>query len=281
MAARLPIAILLPHSGLEVPREVRGRVALADHDLFNEADIYTDLIYDFRDEVERWVTFPYARAVIDVNRSTGHKHSRPGDGIVKTQTSYGIPVYHPGQTPDAALERRLIERYWRPWHQHLAALAANPQFRLVIDCHSMAAVGPGHYDDPGARRPRACVANLGDEQGEGIPGRHRPTAPPELVRSFAASLGRLLQDMPTLAPAGAPVGINTPFAGGWNIWAHTRTAPPERPSQVWLMVEVSRGLYVGPQSHNSPPQPPNLPQIAALRERLWQAITALHAEASR
>ena len=281
MPARLPIAILLPHCGLDVPRELLGRVSLNACDLFNEADIYTDLIYDFRDEVACWLTFPYARAMIDVNRSTGHNHSRPGDGIVKTQTSYGIPVHHPGQAPGAELEHSLIDRYWRPWHQQLATLAADPRIRLVIDCHSMAATGPGHYDDPGARRPRACVANLGDHLAEPALGRRHPTAPPALARDFAAKLGRGLADLPTLAPASRDVGINTPFAGGWNIWAHAGKSVFGHPPQVWLMVEVSRGLYVGPQACDSPVRPPNRPLIDTLRARLWQAIIGLYEESGR
>lgn len=278
MPARLPIAILLPHCALDLPVELRERVSLSECDLFNEADIYTERIYDFRDEVASWLVFPYSRAVIDVNRSTGHHHNRPGDGIVKTQTSYGIPVHHPGRAPDPALERALIERYWRPWHQQLAALAADPHIRIVIDCHSMAAAGPGHYDDPGVCRPRACVANLGDPLAEPVPGRRRPTAPPALTRDFAAELGRGLADLPALAPVGGDVGINTPFAGGWDIWAHAGRAALGHPPQIWLMVEISRGLYIGPQACNSPVCPPNRPSIDTLRERLWQAIMALYKE---
>ncbi len=261
----LPIAILLPHCGLEVPPEVADRIALSESDIFHEADIYTDLIYDFRDRVRRCLTFPFARAILDVNRSNGNHHSRPGDGIVKTQTSYGVRVYRPGFEPDAALEGHLIDRYWRPWHQQLAALAADQSIKLVIDCHSMAAFGPRHYDDPGAARPRACIANLGNHTGEAV-GSRRLTAPPGLARAMAERLGDCLAGLPSLTPTGPSAAINQPFAGGWNIWAHGGK------SQPWLMIEVSRGLYVGAQNSRTPISPPRRHEIEMLRDSIWQAI---------
>lgn len=267
MSAPLPIAILLPHAGLAVPPELVDRLALDEAALFHEADAYTDLIYDFRGRVARWLRFPYARALVDVNRSDSDNHTRPGDGIVKRQTSYGRPVYRPGCEPDPALERALIRRYWQPWHQQLAAIAADPAIRLVLDCHSMAAIGPDAYGDPGALRPRACVANLGDEQAE--PVFWRPvTAPPELTRQLAEAIGRALADLPALTPTGPAVAVNRPFAGGWNLWAHGGKAQP------WLMIEISRGLYIGAQHDRAPIVPPDGERIAVLRERLWAAITS-------
>ncbi|MBX7236955.1 MAG: N-formylglutamate amidohydrolase [Caldilineales bacterium] len=263
----LPIAILLPHAGLEIPPEVAGRLAIGEREVFHEADIYTEAIYDFRDRVRQWLAFPYARAIVDVNRSNGHHHTRPGDGIVKRKTSYGAKVYQPGAEPGAALEDRMIDRYWRPWHQQLAALAVDQEIKLVIDCHSMAAFGPGHYDDPDAIRPRACVANLGDGEGRAVGHRHL-TAPPALARALAGHLGDRLADLPALAPAGPAAALNRPFAGGWDIWAHGGKRQP------WLMIEISRGLYVGPQDAAAPTSPPRRREIELLRDRIWQAIEA-------
>ena len=56
--AKLPIAIVLPHAGLQIPPELTDRLALTPEQIFNEADAYTDLIYDFRDQVVHWACFP-------------------------------------------------------------------------------------------------------------------------------------------------------------------------------------------------------------------------------
>ena len=104
-----PIAIVNPHSGLAVPPELEGRLALTERQIFNEADIFAEQIYDFADDVLYTEVFPIARAIIDVNRPNDPSRVRPGDGIVKRQTSYGAPVFLPGAEPDAALEQLLIK----------------------------------------------------------------------------------------------------------------------------------------------------------------------------
>lgn len=276
MLTPLPIAIVLPHSGLAIPPELAGRTQLSEAQLFNEADIYADQLFDFRRQVLIWESFPYARALIDVNRpddsvTAAYPHLfRPGDGIVKRRTSYGQPVFQPGAEPDAALERQLIAAYWQVWHERLAAIAADPRIHLVIDAHSMAAFGPSHYSDPAQARPRFELANLGDEIGEVEPLRGCTTAPADLLRHMAARLATCAEALPTLTATGPATTLNTPFWGGWDIWGHGGRHQP------WVMVEVSRALYVGSQSGETPPVPPRTDQIDAIRVCLWAAITAAY-----
>ena len=97
--SKLPVAIVISHSGLAIPPELNGRIILTPAQIFNEADAYTNDIYDFRNDVLHWVSFPYARALLDVNRSPNAHYNRPGDSVVKWQTSYGAPVYEAGTEP--------------------------------------------------------------------------------------------------------------------------------------------------------------------------------------
>jgi N-formylglutamate deformylase len=271
----LPIAIILAHGALACPLELQNRHALTSEQVFNEADAYTDDIFDFGAEVLQTVRFPYARCFIDVNRPNddtlvAHPQLwRAGDGVVKRQTSYGVPVFKPGAQPDAAFEQALIERYWRSWHAQLEAAANDSRIKLVIDCHSMAAAGPSHYSDPGALRPRMQVANLGGLDAEREPLRNAISAEPALTRRFAELVGAASAALPALIPVGEPCRINAPFWGGWNVWAHGGKKQP------WLMIEVNRGLYVGAQSSDTPIVPPNAAAIAGIRAALRQAITAL------
>ena len=163
MNNRLPIALINSHSGLALPPELNDRIALTPQQIFNEADAYTDNIFDFRDRALYFETFPYSRAIIDENRPTDPNfHHRNGDGVVKRITSYDIPVSHPGMEPEPEWEQHLINHYWQRWHDRLEKIEQDPRVKLVIDCHSMAAVGPSGYDDPSQLRPRVEVANLGD-----------------------------------------------------------------------------------------------------------------------
>ncbi|MCL4868554.1 MAG: N-formylglutamate amidohydrolase [Anaerolineae bacterium] len=266
---KLPIAIILPHAGWQIPSELEGRVALSPEQIFNEADAYTDLIYAFQDRVQHWLCFPYARAILDVNRLAGLAINRPGDGIVKWQTSYGDPVYYPGHYPDEGLEQQLIEQYWRPWHEQLESIAADPEVKLVIDAHSMAATGPGQYDDPGKLRPRLALCNYGDLDGGPHPDGTRLTAPKEIMEQFAAAFHPHIAQLTPLVPTGPVIALNTPFRGGADIALHGGYEQP------WIMVEISRALYVGEQSGRAPIIPPDESRIAQLREAVWQALSEL------
>lgn len=262
----LPIAIILPHASLDIPPELNGRIALTPAHIFNEADVYTDQIFNFQDRVARWLYFPYARAVIDVNRPIDPALNRPGDGVVKQQTSYGTAVYTPADKPDTALENQLIAHYWQPWHNELESLSADRSIKLVIDCHSMAAAGPVNYDDPTRLRPRVSVGNLGDHNGELHPNRQRLSAPPAVARRFADLLAPRFADIPALARVGGDVTLNDPYFGGWDLWEHSGT------SQPWLMVEINRALYVGEQTGETAVSPPNTTAIDWIRTAFWDAI---------
>ena len=275
---KLPIAIVSPHGSLAVPPELIERVALSQEQIFNEADAYIDDIFDYRDRVLHWVAFPYARCIIDVNRPAVNRPAdvvllpRAGDGVVKQVTSYGDTVFKPGMQPDAELEAVLLRKYYHPWHEQLAVIAADERVKLVIDAHSMAAVGPDLYGDPDQRRPRVMVGNLGDRNGRIRPDRSLLSAPTPLANRFARLLGEQLADTEPLVEAGAETAVNVPFSGGWNLWAHGGKQQP------WLMVELSRAMYIGSQTGNSPIVPPDRPRLAAIRERIWNAICQLAAE---
>lgn len=268
MSEKLPIAIVIPHASLATPPELSGRVVLTEAQIFNEADVYTDLIYNFRDRVLHWHAFDYARSIIDVNRpNTAMEAIIEGDGIIKRMTSYGATVYADGQEPDDMLEQQLIEKYWQAWHATMAAIAADKNVKLVLDCHSMAAVGPSRYNDPAKVRPRIAASNGGNREGDsnGI----ALTAAPELTRLVARKFGDALADLPDFAPTASPYAINHPFSAGPIVRMHASE------NQPWLMIELSRATYIGEQTGDSPVIPPNMERIAAIREALWQAIVEI------
>lgn len=271
MTERLPIAIVLPHSSLAIPPELTGRIALTAEQIFNEADAYTELIYDYRERVLHRVEFPYARCIIDVNRPAGvHPLVSEGDGIIKRRTSYGASVFAAGKEPDAEEENLLIQKYWTQWHQQMEEIVADERVKLVLDCHSMAAVGPPNtsFSSSSSVRPRISTSNFGDSEGNQEEDGFPISASPELTRFAGEKFGEALADIPELAPT-TPADINAPFVGGYQILEHGRT------EQSWLMIELSRAMYIGEQTGDSPIIPPDEKRITLLRERIWQAIEAI------
>ena len=87
-----------------------------------------------------------------------------------------------------------------------------------------------------------------------------------MTRFFGERLGDLLADIPDLTETGAPYAINAPYLGGWAMRVYGGSYKP------WLMVELSRGLYIGKQESDGPIVPPNCQLLKDIGDRVWQAI---------
>jgi N-formylglutamate amidohydrolase len=119
--------------------------------------------------------------------------------------------------------RSRIDRYWRPYHDELAAVldARHRDHGCVwyIDCHSMPAVGDDLADDRGALRADFV---LGDRDGTTC----------ELA--FTALVADAAREM------GYTVAINNPYKGVELVRKHGNPAA----NRHGLQVELKRTLYM-------------------------------------
>ena len=287
----LPVVQSIPHGGLSVPDEVAGRLAIHNVTIYNECDLWVDQLFDFDHPDLRAlrpsgqtaatlgrVTLPIARVLIDGNRPPDSLDNP--DGVVKTQTSYGDPIYR--DPIDRAMQIRLRDRYWQPFHDDVDALLRANAGRtlLFLDCHNMAQRGPDAYHDPGKVRPAICIANFGDADGEAV-GERPLSAPPWFAREAARIAEPLFADLPLLEPNAEytpVVALNQPYAGGYILRKYVDKSYQQRLQShnryVGLMVELNRGLFVGNQRTDTPIRPPNEERIAAVRLRLYHWLTA-------
>ena len=205
---KLPLIISVPHAGLTVPKEVWDNCALTPKQILADSDEGAAEIYDLKSEAAAYVTTSVARAIVDMNRA---ENDRGRDGIVKTHTCYGAPIYRQPLSED--MVENLLNNYYRPYHRNISESAAHA--RLGVDCHTMAAVGPPTAPDPGSERPRVCLSN-----GSG-------TCPRDwfdkLVYSFDKSFDH-------------EVWVNNPFKGGHIIRSHCSELP-------WIQIELSRDPF--------------------------------------
>lgn len=213
---RLPLLLSVPHAGLRVPPEAQPFCRLTPAEIAADGDQGAAEIYDLGDHVRTRVTTDVARAIVDLNRAVTDR--RP-DGVVKTHTCWGVPVYY--ETPPEAVIGRLLDRYYHPYRRRLSH-GVSADVQLCVDCHTMAAAGPPVGPDPGRPRPHVCLGN-GDSEGRGTSTLPREWMAP-LLASFRAAFGD-------------PVTWNDPFSGG-HI---TRTHGRERP---WLQLELSRAPFL-------------------------------------
>jgi N-formylglutamate amidohydrolase len=205
----LPVLLAVPHAGLRVPPEVAELCLLAPEDLVADSDEDAAEIYAVQAEVSGFVAAEIARAFVDVNRP---EDDRGRDGALKLITRRSkATVYRSPPSPETM--ESLLERYHRPYHRRLSALAKD--VRLGIDCHTMAERRPGGNPETAGERPWICLSDA--EQ----------TCPRRQFYEFQRCLEEAFECV---------VSLNLPFKGGHTIRSHAKELP-------WVQLELSRAPY--------------------------------------
>jgi formiminoglutamase len=225
----LPVLLSIPHGGTKMPPELEGRVCIEPVDLFDDSDAFTRGIFDLGDRAAAVLYASIARAFVDLNRSTEDIPPRNPDGLIKSMTCYGKPIYIKGKEPGPALMRKLVSRYYHPYHRKIREIIKNNKNReilLALDCHSMAVTAPAVAPDTGEQRPLICLGNV-----------HGQSCPAEIVGRLAecfCSAFSIDED---------DIAINRPFSGGYI----TRTYGCDSGSEScipWVQVELNRSFYL-------------------------------------
>lgn len=204
--SRLPILISVPHAGLTIPPEVKSLNLLTSDQIIADGDVGAKEIYDIEGLVNKFVTTDIARAFVDMNRK---ENDLSGDGVIKTHTCWGVPVYQSALSP--VVIKQLLDSYYIPYHAQLTN-SAGMDIMLAIDCHTMASSGPPVGPDPGSTRPMVCLSNADGTCSE------------EWFSLLADCLSKAFD---------CEVSLNKPFRGGYIIRHHSREIP-------WLQLELSR-----------------------------------------
>lgn len=261
-----PILISVPHGGWKVPAEIRDRWDLSAKDAFDDADPFTNRIYDFSDRVHTQLVMEYFRAAIDLNREPTDIAPKNPDGVIKTLTCYNVPVYRPDAFPDEALRQELLDKYYHPYHHALDEAAAHRDIRMGVDCHSMAAQAPPIEADAGTPRPLICLGNLGDAAGEITEPFNRITCPAEMIRFVADEFKRVFRDEDVELEVPAPATANVPFNGGYITRRVGAGAIP------FFQIEMSRVLYLWKPWFDEASLEIDEGRIKDLNQKVWTVL---------
>ncbi len=259
---RYPFLVSVPHGGVEIPPEVRGRISLSEEELLYYCDPATRTIFNFKKCVGAFIDTPISRMVVDLNRPPLPLPGKDPDGIIKVRTIDGKDVYCEGQFPDMALVHRLLMTYYFPYHQRVDELIDHHIVKVAFDCHSMLPVGSCGQTDAGKPRPLICLGNNGDRHGRARKG--------SVATCPAAWIGALAAAFRDEFSLGREVAINNPFSGGFIVNAHYwhKGVP-------WVQIEVNRSLYERGNSgdpHNGGKKSQMM--IRQLHKNIWNALTA-------
>lgn len=259
MKRGLPILILVPHAGRSVPDELAGYEILGDFELFFESDACADVLFDFGDNTVARIDSPISRLFVDLDRHHLMVSPRTDDGVVKKSTSAGVPIYPPGVFPDEIAINNLLMRYYHGFHGAVEKILETGRIRLVLDCHTMMAVGPKHAADPGRPRPLVTVNNVVMDRGTPV-----KTCPDEIARGLLESMRKSLGSEEWTV--GEPFALNTPAFGSHIMLRHGRGKIP------LLRLSVSRALFINDRYFRHDDLSVNSVRMLDLRRKLWQGI---------
>ena len=253
--SRLPAIISIPHGSTVRPAELDGRLSITDRELFADSDPFAAQLYDLGGGVERVIKGDVARTFVDLNRSLRDLPPDNPDGMIKTSTFHGRPIYLDGMEPDEDLRRMLVRLYYLPYHRAIQRGIMELDLQLCLDCHTMEAVAPQISPDPaGRKRPIFCLSN-----------RDGQTSSPEMIRLLASCMAESYGVDP------GQVSINDPFRGGHITATYGNNPVP------WIQVEMNRSLYLAEPWFDAESRSMDGGRLRDLNRRFGEALEAFFA----
>ena len=177
---RTPLLVSMPHTATAIPPELAPRMTDAGRAV-PDTDWHVDRLYAFAPELGAGIIQPeQSRYVIDLNRAPDGRSLYAGANnteLCPTSTFAEEPIWKPGEEPQEAEIAERRERYWRPYHDALAAelkrLTERYGVALLWDAHSIRSHVPRFFQG------RLPDLNLGTGGGA--------TAASELIQRLAAA----------------------------------------------------------------------------------------------
>jgi N-formylglutamate deformylase len=233
----LPVALSIPHCGTEIPPDIQQDLALSPDEIAESEDLGTREVFTgmpvLATQVARW-----SRLVVDLNRSADDLSPK---GVIARKDYFGRKVFKPGFEPNQQESRRRVQLFHQPFHEKLIENLANPAIRLLLDCHSMDAVGPADAPDPEQRRAHISLGNNGGlDGGEAGSPSGQTTCPAGLLRDFASAL----------ESQGLSVSLNRPYSGGF-ITRHYG-AILRKQGKSAMQIELNKDLVLSSEGELDP-----------------------------
>lgn len=187
MSRRLPVLLVIPHGGCEVPDELAGYENVSATDIFFESDAGANTIFNSSAMSEQPVSTVISKLFVDPDREFSQLHPKTSDGVIKMKTSMNRDVFKKNCYPDEIAISNILDRYYFPFHETVRSAVNRKRIKLLIECHTHAAVGPPNSIDAGMPRPLVVAASAVHSQ-PGKPG----AAVHQMAAELSAIIGRLM-----------------------------------------------------------------------------------------
>ncbi|BBE71939.1 N-formylglutamate deformylase [Oharaeibacter diazotrophicus] len=252
-----PVVLAFPHTGTDLPDDVRDRLNDTGR-VLADTDWHVDRLYAGLLPGATTVRATFHRYVIDANRDPAGSSLYPGrntTALVPTTDFDGRPIWRPGAEPDAAEIERRRAGFHAPYHAALAAEIERVRARhgvcVLYDCHSIRSTIPFLFDG------LLPDFNVGTDGGR--------TADPALVSAVMAKVAA--------ADCYAHV-LDGRFRGGWTTRWYGR---PEAGVHA-IQMELAQRTHLAAEA---PPFAYDAARAGRLRVHLAAVLTALETTAHR
>jgi formiminoglutamase len=230
MSQKIPILIIIPHGGYNIPEELTGYDSLTPAELFFESDGGANRIFDFREKVDSVISTDISRLFVDMDRNYKDVYPVTKDGVIKKTSSMNRPVFRENFYPDEIAISNIIKRYYYPFHQNIKqALEEKPS--IILECHTHMPVGPANAPDRGMPRPLVITGYTADNREE-----LARTATADMALGLASLMGKALEkEGDTVTSA---YSLDNKHNTGYIINTYGKSAIP------MLYISISRSLFL-------------------------------------
>ncbi len=159
---------MIPHGGYSIPEELAEYAGIDEFSLFMESDSCANELFDFRDGVAGLLDTGISRLFIDLNRPYQAVPPKSHDGVIRKTTERGKELFTGGSFPDEIAIAGLLKRYYFPFHDRISSGIKSGKIGLILECHTVAPVGPDSAGDAGMPRPVASVENIIESGGSAM-----------------------------------------------------------------------------------------------------------------
>ncbi len=259
MSHKLPILVIIPHGGSEVPEELAGNEALSRFDLFFESDACANELFSFGERAAAVIDSHVSRLFVDLDREPLMVPPRTGDGVIKKESLMGKPIFIENTFPDEIALSNILRRYYYPFHNAIGKILKTGEIRLILECHTMMAVGPRNAADPGKPRPLLTATTVIREDG-----RLKKTCSDTLTRGFSESMKKSFAGED--ASAAGRMAVNRPAFSGCILETYGKSGPP------MIRFSVSRSLFLNDRYFYYDSLRVDELRIRELRGKIWSGI---------
>ena len=240
-----PVVLGLPHTGTDLPDEVRADLNDRGRELA-DTDWHIERLYDGLLPGATTVRATFHRYVIDANRAPSDESLYPGQnttGLVPLTDFDGEPIWTRAPGPEEIAHRR--DAFHAPYHAALAAelerVKARHGVAILYDCHSIRSRIPFLFDGT------LPDFNVGTDGGR--------TCAPEVEAAVFDGCG----------PSRV---LNGRFKGGWTTRHYGRPAMGVHAIQMELAQSLYLSAEAPPWSYDPDRAEPVRRRLAAILHRL-------------